>query len=433
MAARVVLLLGRTIWVRDGGAWKHESIDSGPNQAARAIERLADFLSISFVGRTIVVFEPEGMAHQVVETPKASRSIFSTLARVRSEHPVVTSENLGWGIEIPEPGASGEFTTQLHSELTPGLIHLCRACEHSGSRLTAAWSACSAASSNLGSAPSTRPRFALILAPGFCCVATAGGGKRPFKAWVGTMSDRDWRTFAMSFGDSDARPTPTMSELDSKRGGIVVIAGGDPALICPLWSEIRESGRVEAIFDFDVFAERIARIPAKHPANLVEAFPRPLELDIYLGAAAVVSLIAAATLWYLALSGWSAVKADRDLSREQLGVLRERLDALTRNQREMAQLRNEVPSAPGSTVGNHDALVALSSAIPDALTLNSFKIGHDGGFELEALVVGSGFNQDDTRQMLARRGFSPSQGGGWTYDSAKGKLEVKGSYREATK
>ena len=55
----------------------------------------------------MVVFEPEGLAHQAVDCPRVGHSVFATLARVRGEHPVVASESLGWGIERPEP-ARGE-------------------------------------------------------------------------------------------------------------------------------------------------------------------------------------------------------------------------------------------------------------------------------------------------------------------------------------
>ena len=102
---------------------------------------------------------------------------------------------------------------------------------------------------------------------------------------------------------------------------------------------------------------------------------------------------------------------------------------MSRNQREMAQLRNEVPAAPGSTIGCYRALVGLSSAIPDALTLTSLRMVHDGGVEFRAMVVGAGFSQDELRQEFARAGFSPRQSDGWSYDSAKGILEFRGSYR----
>jgi hypothetical protein len=71
----------------------------------------------------------------------------------------------------------------------------------------------------------------------------------------------------------------------------------------------------------------------------------------------------------------------------------------------------------------------LSSAVPDPLTLTSFSIGRDGGFELEAMVVGPGFNPDDTRKALARCGLTSSPGDGWVFDAASRKLAVRGTYR----
>lgn len=118
MAPRIVMLLGRTIWTRDVGGWRHETIHEGAGVPHDPIVRLAEHLSDAQGRRIAVVFEPDGMVHQAVETPKVSRAVFATLARVRSEHSVVDSENLGWGIEHPDAGPSGTYSTLIHSELT---------------------------------------------------------------------------------------------------------------------------------------------------------------------------------------------------------------------------------------------------------------------------------------------------------------------------
>jgi hypothetical protein len=120
-----------------------------------------------------------------------------------------------------------------------------------------------------------KARFVLILTPEFAAVAACGGGKRSFKGWVGPMSERDWRAFSAMIGDFEARTSPAMAEAGLRRGSIVVVAEGEPERICPIWRELRATGRVEAIVDLEAFALGAARIPAGHPANLAEAFPRP--------------------------------------------------------------------------------------------------------------------------------------------------------------
>jgi hypothetical protein len=244
------------------------------------------------------------------------------------------------------------------------------------------------------------------------------------------MSERDWKAFSVTMGDFETRASPLMADGEVRRGSIFVIADGDPGLICPIWSDISDSGRVEAIVEIDAFAAVVARIPASHPANLVEAFPRPLELNRYLGSATAAGLFATATLAAFAFGDMSQARKENELGGEHIRVLRDRVDRLNRNQIEMARLRSEAPDAPWSTVGGHKALIGLASSIPDPVTLTSLKMGRDGGFELEAIVVGPGFNQDETRQMLSRFGFNPNAGNGWAFDTVAGRLVVRGTYKE---
>jgi hypothetical protein len=97
----------------------------------------------------------------------------------------------------------------------------------------------------------------------------------------------------------------------------------------------------------------------------------------------------------------------------------------------MDRLRNEAPEGVGALpVGRHKELIGLAMAIPDAITLTSLVIGKDGGFELEALVVGADFDSENTRLSLARRGFTSAADRGWVYDAASGRLLVHGNYGE---
>ena len=429
MVPRIALLLGRTVWTRDGGEWLHESLEAGADLASSAVDRLAALLSHSTTGRTIIVFEPEGMAHQLVETPKVTRRVFASLERVRNDHPVVASENLGWGIEYPEPSPAGELVTQMHSELTPGLIHVRDSCERAESRLIAAWSAFTAGAACLRSRPVPKARFVLILTSGFSAVISCGGGKRSFRSWVGPMLDRDWKAFSIQIGDFEANPSPSMTDGELRRGTIVVVTEGDPKNICPIWGDLYRSGRVERVMDMEAFASNAASIPIRHPANLVDAFPRPLELDRYLGSIALAGLFSAVTLSAVTINSLRNYTAEEGLERVNIRTLQGRNEELSRNKREMAHLRDQCPDGPLSTAGGHQALVGLASAVPDPLTLTSVTIGRDGQFELKAMVVGSGFNPEDTRQAFVRYGFLPRASDGWSLDAASGTLVVRGNYK----
>jgi hypothetical protein len=431
MRPRLALFLGRSLWIRTDGEWHHESLVGGVDLIARASERLIGLLSLSVAEEMILVFEPEGMSHQLVQTPKVSRRVFASLERVRSDHPVVASENLGWGIEYPESGPSGEFLTQLHSELTPGLRRLYDACSRQGTRLVAAWSAYTAAAACLSSRSLPRVRFVLLLTVDFFAIVACGGGKRSFRSWVGPMSDRDWKAFSVLIGDFEAHPSPSMGDGELRRGTIVVVADGDPGPICPIWDDLRSSGRIEKVMEIEEFGSNIARIPLSHPANLTEAFPRPLELDRYLMAGAIAGLIAALALGSATLIGARQIRTFEELEAAHIAELQRRVDELGRNQREMEHLKDEAPETPAAASVGHESLVGLASAVPDPLTLTSFTMRRDGSFELEAMIVGTGFNAEDARQTFTRYGFKPSAGEGWVLDNAAGTLVVRGNYRSS--
>lgn len=432
MTPRIALLLGRTVWTRDASGWRHESFHEGGGAGRNALLRLTEVLSAVPAERAVAVFEPEGLVHQTVETPKVNRATFASLARVRNEHPVVDSENLGWGIEYPDPGPSG-FLTLIHSELTPGLVHLRDACARAGCRLSAAWSAYTAAIACAKScSPASKARFVLVLTPDFAAIAVFGGGRRSFRGWVGPMAERDWKAFSAFMGDSGLGPSPLMAESGLRRGSMVVIAHGEPEKSCPIWKDILASGRVEAVADLEAFAISAARIPAAHPANLVEAFPRPRELDRIFGAAAIIGFSAAAALGAIILNDWKHFAAEGLMVRARAAILQARLKHLGDNQKEMDRLRIETPDASATLpVGRHDALLRLAAAIPDALTLTSLEIGRDGSFELEALVVGERFEPENTRLSLERCGFAPVKDRGWVFDSKDGRLWVRGRYGES--
>jgi len=398
--------------------------------ASSAVLHLAEFLSGEPPGRTVVLFEPEGMVHQAVDTPKVSRSIFASLAKIRNDHPVVMSEHLGWGIEPPESTQGGAFSTLLHSELTPALIHLREACIRGGSRLVAAWPAYTAAIACMRSCvPVSNAKSVLILAPDFVAVAICGWGKRSFRGWVGPMSDRDWKAFAMIIGDFEARSSLSMAEVALRRGGIAMIADGEPKQMCPIWEEIKASGRLETIVSLDDLAEGASRIRGNHPANLAEAFPRALPLDRYLVGGALFGVSVAVTFGALDVGLRAQLRGESESNRERVASLGDRLANLARNQGEMTALRREAPAPPAyMQLGRRYALLGLSDAVPDALTLTAFSIGKDNGFEIEAIVVGADFDPESLRLALERRGFRPADKGGWAFDAASGRLSVRGRY-----
>jgi hypothetical protein len=260
----------------------------------------------------------------------------------------------------------------------------------------------------------------------FVAVAVCAPGKRSFKAWVGPMSDRDWKAFSALIGDLEIRSSPSMGDGAMRRGGIAVITDGDAGRHCPQWDDIRRSGRVVTEFDLDDLAKGISRIPRRHPANLVEAFPRKRNLDPYLAGAGCLCCVAALALAASLTSQRRQFREDRDAIHSRTDALERLLAVLEKNREEMVRLRDVVPEGANyPRYGRHETLLGLSAAIPDCLTLSSLVLRRDNGFDLEAIVVGDGINPEGLRIALEAAGLHPDVHG-WVFDAAAGRLSVHG-------
>ena len=428
MAPRVIMVLGRSVWTRDESSWRREAPEDRGGPAPRAATRLAEIVSEARSARTVVVYEPGSMSHQPVETPNVSRHVFASLARVRSEHPVVVSEGLGWGMERPEPAPGGTFSTLLHYELTPGLAHLRDAASASGSRLEAAWSAYTVACACAGArALDLRLRIIVFLIPGFVAAASFAGGRRSFKAWIDPLSEHDWKVLLGAFGDVGSRPVTAASETESRGGWVGIIAHGPPEAVCPVWGAVLGSGRIEFVADLDALAAAACRIPRSHPGNLVGAFPTPRRLDNCLVGMGAACLASSLVLAHGVLSTRNRIGEEAAAARGRAAALEARLSELTGNRAEMRALRAELTEEPGYRVPKaHQVLLSLSSDIPEALTLTSLVLGKDDSFGFEAVLTGPGFDPEETRRTLSRDGFETDPQGGWSFDASSGKLSVRG-------
>jgi hypothetical protein len=243
------------------------------------------------------------------------------------------------------------------------------------------------------------------------------------------MSDKDWKAFAILIGGFEARSAPSMAEIILKRGGIAAISDGDPNSLCPIWAEIRASGRLENVVNFEALAAAAASIPANHPANLVETFPTPRRLDGYLIGTSVAGLSLALALGGAALRQRAQIRSDDAQDIARTAALEAHLATLEQNRNEMSRLRNEAPEGDGSRqVALHPGLLGLAASVPDALVLVSLAIRKDASFEIGALVVGADFNPQSLRQSLQRLGFEPSPLNGWSFDAASGTLSIRGKY-----
>ena len=418
MAAPIAMVLGRVLWRRGPAGWQRE-----PFSAVAAPGLLAGLRGDA--GRCLV-FEPEGLGHQTVEVPRVNRAAFASLERVRREFPVVESDVLGWGIEPPEPAAGGSYSTLLHFELTPSLGRGLAA-THSSTR-SAAWSAFSVAEAgDRGRAASRRARSMLLLLPEFVAVAQWGGPKRSFKSWAFPLSDRDWKDLAFGLGDADEDGAPAKPDPAARRGPVTVVAEGGSEAACPFWERLRQSGRVEAVLDLDGLADRAARLPCRHPANLAEAFPRPLNLDRHLGALNLVAATIVVLMVLLGLAQERAYRRQEPRRAERIASLDLDLASLRRNQAEMAALQAEDLTGEAAIPRDRAAaLRALAAVWPDPLTLTRLALGPQEAIRLTAVVNSPGFDAGALAELAAGAGLVTAPRDGSTFDAAKGEVGIHG-------
>jgi hypothetical protein len=429
MNPRIAILLGRTVWSRDDDGWKAAAYPSGPSR--EPIARLAEILGSGPARRTVALFEPESLSHQFLETPKVDRAAFASLARVRREHPVVEAEDLGWGIEPPESTAGGAYATLLHAEFTPGLVQVREACAEARCPLVGAWSAYTALAATAPRRAGRGARLALLVTSGYAAVAAIAGSRRWFRSWSGPRSERDLKAVFAALGDAEGTGALAPEAL-SRAPAITAVVAEEPERMLPGWAELRESGRVDAVLGLDDLAAAAARMPARHPANLVEAFPCPQNLDPVLSGVALSGLVLSLGLGSLIMGDRSRLGSQEAQHRLRSGGLEAQLAHLHANQQEMLRLQAEVPEGFGQLpLEMKAALIRLAAALPDSLTLSSFSVGIDRTFAFEALVVGRGFDAQGARQELERCGFRPGKDQGWTFEPSQGHLRVQGRIEEA--
>ncbi len=421
------MLLGRGVWSCGPSGWIRDTAEEQEREGGSPLEALGRLLSLRGPARTVIVFEPRGMSHTPIETPRVSRTVFSSLARVRGEHPAVCSDGLGWGIEPPEPVASGTYMTLLHCEMAPGLRGLCEIAARSGNSVQAAWPVYTAAEALVRTKAEPRPSAFLFLVPGFVAVASLVPGRRTFRAWTEPMQERDWNSL-LGVLEVTGRPAPDQGIAEGSRaGGIAVVAEQKPGSLCPQWKRIEETGRVGTVYGLADLAERASWLAASHPANLREVFPQRFSLDRQL-----VGAMAAGVIGTAVLAGWTVKARNRSHAElvgveSRIGELEHQLVHLENNRAAMVAMQTGLGGLGTGAVGDlAAALRRLAAAVPDSVTLESLNVGPDRAFQIEADTDPSDFRPEEVRHLLSSAGFVPRDPEGWCYRAADNKLTVNG-------
>jgi hypothetical protein len=377
----------------------------------------------------VLLYEPDGLVHVQVETPKVGRRVFAALARMREDHPAVASEHIGWGIEPPWLSSSGAYATLLHAEMAPGLIAVRELCADRRRPFRSAWSAYTAGAALCGGDAPGRVPALLLLTPEFVGVARLGGGRAGFKGWVGPLGEAEWAEVRGLLADAGVMSSGAAMASNRRRGGLAVVVAGDPAAQGPFWAELAASGCVETVLGLDDLARAAAGLRPRHPANLIGGFPRAVNLNRGLAATAAVAVGAALICGGLARREGLARVHAREAAAVEMTALNQRLQALSANEREIARLRE---SGEGEMAGwprrRWQALTALAAAVPDAVTLTGLRLDARGGFRLEALLLDPTAAVDEFAAALERTGFAFAPGQRLVREAGTGRLTGSGRF-----
>ena len=416
---KCAVLVGRSLWlpgavdVNDGTT----AVCETPEAAAKAI---AGFAVENKLGRLALLAEPAGMEHLVIDAPRTDRATFVQLAQ--SEHSVVQSDTIGWGFQTAWPVGSGAvYRTILHSETVPGLLDIRQRLEDDSpkTRLIAAWPWFTAAERMIGPTRGGIPVAALLVAEqGLTLAVLAPLSIRRSTTWA-SADPRAWEELRGQLMDLGAQLADDNEPRRRSKPRLIICGlGVNVEIACPYWGGLHRSAVVE-VCKPDLLVARLEKIKPGHTSNLLDAFPRPFDLNPLLWASSAIGLIGiVGGLW------WAQVIESRNarqaaLAEQAAAQAKAQIDRLAGNGRELARLREdyseqlaELPS------GRHAALQMLANLTPAAITLTGFSLNEEGVFRLEGLIV------DDTyldttgfRTDLNRAGFSTATEGGWVGNS----------------
>lgn len=363
-------------------------------------------------GRVIIVWEPFGMTHARVDCPtRVDRKTFAALADVTREHPVVTAENQGWGIETPRADG-GTVKTWLHAETVPELSAAVLPISEGGSSVTAAWSLATVVLAAMDAAKMSR---VIVAAPPFIGIFIEGrrGMVMRSQCVVSNLDDAPARGQAYDVLQNSGLLDPKLRTQWHVFGSFTDVT----TLAETLASNTSDNGDAfrEAVsgmqrHEWEELEEHAIKLRTSHPANLWHTFPRPYPLGRvlrYCAAGLAVAAIAFGGLWWNE-SRLAAAEAVRD--RQLAATLRQNVE---HNERNKEKYEQTVASSGIKGVVVHkareEALRALAAAVPDSFTLERFSLAHDNQVSARVLRIDTSATNEALAREWQRAGFSWDQ------------------------
>lgn len=367
-------------------------------------------------GRAIIVWEPFGMTHARVDCPtRVDRKTFAALADVTREHPVVTAENQGWGIETPRADG-GTVKTWLHAETVPELSGAVLPISEGGSSVAAAWSLATVVFAAMDAAKLSR---VIVAAPPFIGIFIEGrrGMVMRSQCVVSNLDDAPARGQAYDVLQNSGLLDPKLRAQWHIYGTFTDVAGLAEALASNT-SEHSDAFR-DAItgmqrHEWEELEEHAVKLRTSHPANLWHTFPRPYPLGRVLRYCAAGLAIAALTFGGFWWNESRQASAEAAQARQLATTLRQNVE---HNEQNKAKYEQIVASSGIKGVVVHkareEALRALAAAVPDSFTLERFALTHDNQVSARVLRIDSSATNEALAREWQRAGFSwdlPTQG-----------------------
>lgn len=400
-APAVGIILGGTLWSRGGGGWVSSAL----------VERDVAGLCTDRSGRAelLLIYEPEGMAHERIPGYYRSRAEFSESLRNRERFPVIERAEGAWAIDSLNFDSAVPAETFFHSELKPGLRSLWEDCERKGIALVGAWSLFSVLANLRARRPGGEAASAILVVAGeYIAVAFCDGEGGPglFRRWLGEPSEQTWRAVIICLRELRVGvelPSGAPGAQDGRR--LRIYAEGPTLESCPRWGEWQQAGSVR-VAGLDRLAEEVVLSRRSTAPNLIRSFPRPVDVPRLLRAVGAVAVLVLVGAVGSGLDSWRQIHAERariaEVQREQASLER----SLSSNRAVAAQIEARPSLRAASTLATVDRLCA---ALPVNACLSYLHFAPSGAVELAGPYVGASPGVSRIGDMLRSAGISAAR------------------------
>lgn len=371
-----VLLWGDRWWIEG------RTMPAVFGELARAAETLLAEFGDSRPASVRLIYQPSSLVATSVTCPRGNRPILR--AALSEEFPTLTDDTLAWGFE-PIASGHGRFSTVLYRETKPGLFPLVEFLRTAGIEVEGVWPLPTLLNHVPEDWPESGALTVLAIATDQAAVYRhAPDGRREVESATG----RDLETLVGStISTALAHGTVALYVVSLDEAGEQLaarFASADGAVRLVPWSRLALVTR---------------SLPVRQPTQLLPP-PALFHPNRLIAAATALVLLAILTQGALTLHEARQRRAASIEHQQERGKFLAEIARLQRNEREIAQLRDELAALAPARSACAELLRALARHRPPQVVLTRLH-ADETGFVVSGGVAASGLTDTAWRDWLA--------------------------------